>query len=220
MIHFLDFIAYYYHHRIKFQSNILVWRKALLFQEMPDALHAISSLWQLTNYLFSATSGVGKLPQISYSSLKVCKTGVQLISSSLWQWKFSVEKNPSPSPRYILIRPVIHRILTSVDTGLFQILQIAGWFGRMKSQMKSQKCVCNTFVMFFSWASFFYEIDHNILIDFPCAAHTWHKTKWSCCKLEAVYKQITEISHSLKANGHTLLANPERPSSTLPPMCS
>lgn len=103
---------------------------------------------------------------------------------------------------------------------IFQMLHVAGWFGRMKSQMKSQKCVCNSFVTFFSWASFFYEIDHNILIDFPCAAHTWHKTKWSCCKLEAVYKQITEISHSLKANGHTLLANPKRPSSTLPPMCS
>lgn len=43
--------------------------------------------------------------------------------------------------------------------------------------------------------------------------------KMNCCKLETVYKQITEINNSLEANEHALLANPKRrPSSTLPPV--
>lgn len=43
----------------------------------------------------------------------------------------------------------------------------------------------------------------------------------NCCKLGTVCKQITEISHSLEAHEHRLLAGPKRrPSSTLPPMSS
>lgn len=43
----------------------------------------------------------------------------------------------------------------------------------------------------------------------------------NCCKLGTFCKHITEISPSLKANEHRLLANPKRrSSSSLPPMCS
>lgn len=62
MIPVLDFIAYYYHHRIKFQINILFRRKALLFFFKKHFICSCSFLLMtIANGKFSATSTVGKL---------------------------------------------------------------------------------------------------------------------------------------------------------------
>lgn len=52
MIHILDFIAYYYHHRIKFQINILVWRKPLLFPRNAWCCSCHFLLVTIVNFFF------------------------------------------------------------------------------------------------------------------------------------------------------------------------
>lgn len=135
MIHILDFIAYYYHHRIKFQINILVWRKALLVSRNAWCCSCHFLLVTIVNFFLLL------LERQNYSKyltlvLKSGRQGWNSFPQSLAMKIFCGKESKSISKIHLHKA----RIFTTVGT-IFQMLLIAGWFGRMKSQMKSPKCV-------------------------------------------------------------------------------
>jgi len=143
MIPILDFIAYYYHHRIKFQINILVWRKALLllYQEVFGLFIQFLACDNCKMNFFCFFYSEKTTPNVLLSSYSLWDKDETEDLLSPWWWRFSM-KNLCPSPKYILLRSIICSILTPVGTGLyFKRCQCQAGLEEWSIKRNSKTCV-------------------------------------------------------------------------------